>query len=191
MALAEDKLNPQKEKTRQEKVLRPQTAKVRISADVRSRLVEGEKILRVSRISPAIYWKSFAVVILALLFYIFIAAPLGTLLLIVSGIMALYAFALSRILLVVITNKRIMARGGLIKIDIVDLPFDKLESVELERMLPGYLFGYATLIIMGTGNRFIGVPYLANAVNLRRAYSEIGLKENVQKVELVEEKQKK
>jgi hypothetical protein len=74
--------------------------------------------------------------------------------------------------MLVVTNKRVLARYGLLQVDVVDIHFDKIESMELERMLPGYIMGYSNIVVMGTGNRFIVIPYVANGIQLRRAYNE-------------------
>lgn len=144
---------------------------------IAERLVKGEKVLVQSRIHAGIYWRSAAVFVVAILVALFLAVELGILLVVVAGLMAVYAALLSSILMFVVTNKRILARYGILQIDVVDLHFDKIESVELERMLPGYLMGYSNLVVMGTGNRYIVIPYIANGVEVRRAYNEVTLED--------------
>lgn len=70
-----------------------------------------------------------------------------------------------------LSNKRVLARYGVLQVDVVDVPFNRVESVELERMLPGQIFGYANIIVMGTGNRYIRIPFVANPRAFRRAYN--------------------
>ena len=142
---------------------------------IEERLVKGEKVLATSEIHTGIYWKSIAVFVFGLIVALLLVRELGILLILVSGAMALYAYILSSILLFVVTNKRILARYGILMVDVVDMHFDKVESVELERMLPGYLMGYSNLVVMGTGNRYIVIPYIANGPLLRRAYNETAL----------------
>ena len=145
-------------------------------AFIQDRLVEGEEILNVAEISPYIYWQSIAVTIIAVLFY-FLAPNLGIYLLFVAGLTALYAAARKAILLLVLTNKRILARYGLLQMDVVDLHFDKLESIELEQMPTGMIMGYHRVAIQGTGNRYISIPYVMNAPKIRKSYNEIVLKD--------------
>ena len=59
--------------------------------------------------------------------------------------------------------------------DVVDIRLSKIESIDLERMLPGHIFGYASVVVMGTGNRLIRVPYIGNAEFFRRYYNEMVL----------------
>lgn len=138
-------------------------------------LVSGEEVVLRAKLHSAIYWKSIAVIVLGCIFLIFIARPLGYLLLTVGAIMVVLAMITKHYLLLAITNKRVLARYGLLQMDVVDIRFSKIESIDLERMLPGHLFGYATVVVMGTGQRFIRIPYIANAEAFRRYHNEITL----------------
>lgn len=142
---------------------------------VSERLLNGEYVVKSATISQGIYWKAIGVFILALLVAFFIAPELGVLLGVVSVLMSIYAIILKEILLLVVTNKRILVRYGILQVDVVDMHFDKVESIELERMLPGYLLGYASVVIMGTGNRLIVIPYVENAIDIRRGFNEMTL----------------
>ena len=146
-----------------------------ISQSIKDRLVSGEKIVGMAQIHWGIFWQVGALIVVSLLLFIFVAKNLGFLMLGVAIMFALYRMAIKSILLLVITNKRILFRYGLLQIDVVDLHFDKVESIELERMLPGYLLGYANVVVMGTGQRHVVIPYVANGPALRKAYSEMVL----------------
>lgn len=143
-----------------------------ISPNIKGRLVEGETILARAIIHKGIFWKSIAVMVLALIFAILFAIELGIFLLCVALIMIIYAGAMRRILFFIVTDRRILARYGLLMVDVVDIHFDKIESIELERMLPGMIMGYSNVVVMGTGNRYISIPYVANGPELRKAYND-------------------
>lgn len=147
-------------------------------AEVTERLLEGEKIVSEAVIHNGIYWKAVAVFILAVLVAFFVVFELGVLLAVTAGFMALYAMIKKSILMLAVTDKRIFARYGILQVDVVDVHFDKIESVELERMLPGYIMGYSNVVMMGTGNRFIVIPYVANGTEIRRAYNQLVLNEH-------------
>lgn len=142
------------------------------------RLIKGEKVVQSAVISNAIYWQSAAVFILAVLVGLFIVKELGILLLIVALLMGTYALARQKIYMLVLTDKRVLVRYGLLQMDVVDIHFDKIESVELERMPTGMMFGYANVVVMGTGNRYIVIPYVANGRAIRKAYNEMVLSED-------------
>ncbi len=137
-------------------------------------LVNGEEIILRARLHGAIYWKSVALLIIAVLLYLFIP-PLGMLLGVAGAIMLCIAILTKHYLLLAVTNKRVLARYGLLQMDVVDIRLSKIESIDLERMLPGHLFGYANVVVMGTGQRLIRVPYIRNADSFRRYYNEMVL----------------
>ena len=142
---------------------------------IRERLLTDEKVIANATISSGIFWKAIAVFIFAIVVAVFFAKELGVFFAIVSVLMAVYAIILKEVLLFIVTNKRIMVRYGLLQVDIVDIHFDKVESVELARMLPGYLLGYSNIVVVGTGGRVIVIPYIENGVALRRAFNEMTL----------------
>jgi hypothetical protein len=139
---------------------------------VSERLLKDEVVMASGVVSSGIFWRSAAVFILALVVMILIAHELGIFLGIVAVLMAIHAIILKEVLLLVVTNKRILVRYGILQVDVVDIHFDKVESMELARMLPGFLLGYANVVIMGTGNRYIVMPYIGNAVEIRRSFNE-------------------
>lgn len=152
--------------------------KSRFKVDTQSMLVEGEQLIDEAIIHNGIYWPSCAVLLLALIFTLAVAPQLGIFLAIVAILMFVHATAKKEILFFALTNKRIFVRYGILQVDVVDVQHSKVESIELERMLPGYLMGYANLVIAGTGNRYIVIPYVGNAPEIRRAYNRITLSED-------------
>lgn len=150
-------------------------------ASIEDMLVKGEEVIVQARIHWAIYWRAAAVLILSVLVGGFIVKELGYLLLVTSLAMFIHAWLKKSILLLVVTNKRILVRYGILQVDVVDMHFDKTESIELERMIPGYLLGYANVVLMGTGNRYVVVPYVENAVEIRRTYNKIVLSDDEEK----------
>ena len=147
-------------------------------SDVKEMLVKGEEVVLEAQISTYIYWKAFVVLVLAVLVALFIVIELGVLLAVVSLLMFVHATLLKEILMFVLTNKRISVRYGILQVDVVDMRFDKIESIELERMVPGYMMGYANLVVMGVGQRYLVVPFVENARELRRAYNDMVIGED-------------
>ena len=143
-----------------------------VQSVIEDRLVRGEKLLA-EAIHPAIYWKSAVVGLFGLLFHIFVAPQLALLLFYgTAALMAGHATLMRKILVLALTDKRVLARYGLLQIDVVDIRFDKVESLELEQMLLGYLFGYANVVVMGTGNRYIVIPFVKNGRVIRKRFNE-------------------
>lgn len=146
-------------------------------APVNGMLVDGEELVVEAKIHWAIYWKAVAVFILAVIVGLIIF-ELGVLLAVSAFVMFVHATLRKEILMLVLTNKRVLLRYGILQVDVVDMRFSKIESVELERMLPGYLLGYANVVLMGTGQRYVGIPYVGNAVEFRRAYNKLTLEDD-------------
>lgn len=161
--------------TGSKKQKKPKT--VRFKKDVDDLLVSGETIIERAVIHDGIYWQSIAVLLISVTVGLFIAVELGMLLAVVALLMFAYATLRKEILLLVLTNKRILVRYGILQVDVVDIRFDKIESIELERMATGYLMGYSNVVVMGTGNRYIVIPYVANGNEIRSGFNRLTLVE--------------
>lgn len=144
-------------------------------------LIPGEVMIRRSRIHPGIYWKSIVVLCLGL-FLTLKVVNLGLLFLIVGAAMAGVAWVTQTNLMLVLTNRRVIVRVGLLFwTEAVELRLSQIESVEVERMIPGMVMGYGTVSITGTGQRITRVPYVADPNAFRQAIDEILLKREEEK----------
>ena len=141
--------------------------------DLPVELRPGEKLLVRGRISGGIYWKTIAFALITVAITLLIAWQLGVLFALVTGVAGLYAFLMSRSLLLVITDQRVFIRSGIIKIDTIQLRYDRIESVEIQRTIPGHILGYATIMITGIGAKLGFIPYLDNAVKIRDVMNDI------------------
>jgi uncharacterized membrane protein YdbT with pleckstrin-like domain len=142
------------------------------NSDLPVALREGEKVLGRAVVAYGIYWKSLAVFTLAAM-VAFLAIPLGIFLAGVAFAIFIYEFLLRKLLLMFVTNQRVILRSGIIKIDTVQIRLDRIESVEIQRTLVGQIMGYATILITGTGTRLAFIPYLANAPQIRNILDDI------------------
>ncbi len=137
-------------------------------------LVQGENILVQADIHSAIFWRGGVVVFLS--FLLALKVPILGAVFGFAGALALVAAVMTKhFLLLALTNKRVLSRYGVVQVDVVAMAFSKIESIELERMLLGQILGYATVVIMGTGNRMIRIPFVANATEFRREFDKITL----------------
>lgn len=139
---------------------------------VEGMLLPEEKIIRIVTISPGIYWKGLTVLVIAILLFIK-WPPLGVLFLIVSGLMLLIAHLTKHFLLLAATDKRVLMRSGIINLDVVQMRYSKIESVELAWTIIGQFLGYASVVITGTGQRVTIIPFVADAVQFREQVSAI------------------
>ncbi|MBL8638787.1 MAG: PH domain-containing protein [Alphaproteobacteria bacterium] len=139
--------------------------------DLPSSLRPDEHVLVKGVISNGIFWKSIAVLIIALLVGL-LAPPLGYFLTFVAVLMIGYGFMLKAALMMVVTNQRIFFRSGILKVDTVQVRMERVESVEIQRTIPGQILNYGTIVLTGTGTRFAFIRYLANAAHIRNVIDE-------------------
>lgn len=136
-------------------------------------LGDDEALISFAHIHAAIYWKSVAVLMFAIFVMQAFAIELGLFFALVGGIMLVMAHLTRRYLILAATDKRIFVRSGWFYADMIELRYTQVESVELGIMPIGQIFGYGSVIVTGTGNRRIIVPYVTDAVQFRSKVNEI------------------
>lgn len=137
-----------------------------------SMLMPDEKIIHQVSISSGIYWKGLTLFVVAILVMIK-AFALGCFLLVVSGVVLLVAHLTKYFLLLAATDKRIFIRSGIINLDVIQMRYSKIESVELAWTIMGQLLGYSSVVITGTGQRVTIIPYVADAIKFREKMTKI------------------
>lgn len=140
-------------------------------------VLPDEKVIKVASFHWGIYWKGFVVLGFAFLLLINVF-NLGVFMLLVSGGMLGVSYMTKHYLLLILTNKRVLLRSGLIRMDTVQLPIERIESVELERTIPGMIMGYASVVFTGTGSRVMAVPFVDMPHIFRRLTDEVIYAEN-------------
>lgn len=144
---------------------------------IRQLLLEGEQVVRIAQIHPAIYWKGGVLAVIAILCMILFPAAMNLwlFLLFVAGILLIFATLTKHFLMLALTNKRVLLRYGIIKLEVVQIHHRKIESVELGWTILGQILGYASVMITGTGSRVSVIPWIANAPQFRKELEAIVL----------------
>ncbi|MBI4030326.1 MAG: PH domain-containing protein [Proteobacteria bacterium] len=124
-----------------------------------SMLRDGEKLVRQARIHNGIYWKASVVFILAL-FLMTKVFNLGAFLMLVALLMFFASYLTKHYLLLALTDKRVLVRHGVVKLNNIQMHHSKIESVEVEHPPMGRILGYGSLLITGTGSQITAVPYV-------------------------------
>lgn len=137
-----------------------------------SMLMPDEKMIHRVSISTGIYWKGLTLLVIALLVMLK-AFALGVFLLLVSAVTLGIAHLTKHFLLLAATDKRVLIRSGIINLDVIQMRYSKIESVELAWTIIGQLLGYASVVISGTGQRVIIIPFVADAVRFREKMTQI------------------
>ena len=71
-----------------------------------------------------------------------------------------------------VTNKRVVAKTGLIKRSTIELNLSKVESIQVHQGLFGRIFNYGSLVVSGAGNPQAPIPSIADPMNFRRLATE-------------------
>lgn len=70
------------------------------------------------------------------------------------------------------TNKRVIAKVGIISRHTVELTISKVESIQVKQSVLGRIFNFGTLIISGAGNPQAPIVGISNPMAFRRAFME-------------------
>lgn len=106
---------------------------------VNEMLIDGEQVLYRARRSM---WSQFVLILVGIV--LLPAFGVGLLLL-------LWAWIICRTTELVITNKRIISKSGIIRRSAMELRLDKIESINVDQGLMGRILNFGSIAISGTG----------------------------------------
>lgn len=72
----------------------------------------------------------------------------------------------------VITNKRLIAKFGVISAESLEIRFDRIESVRVNQSLMGRIFNYGNIVVTGTGSTYDPIPNIAAPMRFRAALNQ-------------------
>jgi uncharacterized membrane protein YdbT with pleckstrin-like domain len=127
---------------------------------VESALTQGERIVYVGRLS---WWTQFWYLLLGVV--LLPAFGLGLVLLIA-------AWVRRRTTELAITDKRVIAKFGLVRRDTIELNLHKIESVQVHQTVMARLLNYGAIVISGAGNPMEAIDGIADPMGFRRAFLE-------------------
>ena len=67
-----------------------------------------------------------------------------------------------------VTNKKVIGKAGFIRRVSIDLPLEKLESININQGLLGRILGYGRVTIRGVGGNVVSIPYIKAPMAFRR-----------------------
>jgi uncharacterized membrane protein YdbT with pleckstrin-like domain len=138
---------------------------------VNSQLLQGESVVAEGKV----HWIGYLGGALLML--------LGLILISGTGVLGWFVFVLGIVRLVVayihsvttelaLTNKRVIAKFGLIRRDSVDLALPKVEGINYTQSILGRLLGYGSIVVRGTGGGGTPIPRIAAPDVFRNAVSQ-------------------
>ena len=140
-------------------------------------LQPGEQVRHISSIHWIVYWPGVAVALLAVAAYWFGE----TRWLPRAWQYTAYALALVAVVLLVkewlqwwiteiaVTNRRVIYKRGLIRLQTNEMNMDKVESVQVNQSILGRMFDFGTVRILGTGEGFEALQTIAGPIKLRNS----------------------
>ena len=71
-----------------------------------------------------------------------------------------------------ITNKRLIAKSGLIRRNTVEISIKKVSSLQIKQGIMGRIFGYGSLVISDAGSAHAPIRYIKNPMRFRQKFFE-------------------
>jgi membrane protein YdbS with pleckstrin-like domain len=149
-----------------------------MSSYVDSVLADGERIVYRVHVS---HWKFFLSYLLGVLFIATAVAayangsaynmdsPVVALILIVVGAVIILSAVIRRSTTeLVLTNRRIITKRGLVARNTVEMNLNKVESLHVDQSLVGRLFGYGDVTVVGTGSSLEPLRGISSPLELRK-----------------------
>jgi uncharacterized membrane protein YdbT with pleckstrin-like domain len=68
-----------------------------------------------------------------------------------------------------VTNRRVIAKFGLVSRRTIELNLSKLESIRVDQSVGGRIFNYGSIVVVGTGNTLEPIPFIAAPMAFRQA----------------------
>jgi len=93
-------------------------------------------------------------------------------LLLVGVLVFLWPLVARRSTELVITDRRLIAKYGVISTQSIEIRFDKIETVRVSQGLLGRLLNYGDVVVTGTGSTFDPIPGIADALRFRTALND-------------------
>ena len=70
---------------------------------------------------------------------------------------------------IAITNKRVIAKHGLISRSTIEINLQKIESIQVKQGILGRMLNYGSIVVAGAGNPQAPVPNISNPMEFRKA----------------------
>ena len=124
---------------------------------VDSVITPGEKVLHQGNLSA---WSQFWLWLVGTLFLPAFGAGL---------IFWIAAWIRMRTTELAVTNRRVIAKFGLIQRDTIEIQVGKIESVQVHQTVAGRMLGYGTVVFSGAGTPQVRIENLADPLGFRSA----------------------
>lgn len=69
-----------------------------------------------------------------------------------------------------ITNKRVIAKFGLISRSTIEINLQRIESIQVHQGILGRIFNFGSIVVSGAGNPQAPIPGISNPLQFRREF---------------------
>lgn len=135
-------------------------------------LLADEQVLHTGRIHVVVFAPALLLLATAGAFLLVpeqeIAAAIAAFFLLFAGISLLRALIRKTCSELVVTNRRLMVKLGLVGRRTFELSHEKVEGIRVQQGILGRILGYGTVFLCGSGGGVMRVPGVADPVGFRR-----------------------
>lgn len=125
---------------------------------VESALTKGEQVVYQGKVS---IWSLMPLLLLGLIFLAFYGLGL-----LFWAAAAIRYFTTE----LAITNKRVIAKFGLISRSTIEINLQKIESIQVNQGILGRIFNFGSIVVSGAGNPQAPIPGISSPLQFRRAF---------------------
>lgn len=140
---------------------------------VTENLLKGERVQHVGRVHWWAWGKGVALAVLGSTMLTAEAALMGVLLIAIGLAWALGGLITVMTTELAVTDRRVIAKFGLIRRSTVELLHSKVEGLSVDQGIFGRILGFGTIIVNGTGSGKTPIPHIAKPLEFRRGSLEI------------------
>lgn len=140
-----------------------------------------ENVLYLAQVHPALYLAmapyflifQMSVFLIVVVYGVGELLPLSMLLFIPPFFLFGYAWIIIATTELALTDRRVIAKTGLLSQQSVEINIPKVESVEVHQSLLGRMLNYGTITVKGTGGGSAPAPGIASPFEFRKAVQEL------------------
>jgi uncharacterized membrane protein YdbT with pleckstrin-like domain len=139
-----------------------------MGAYVDGNLLPGEQVIARAHL----HWAIFSGPILLFLFGL-VTGPAKSIFIVLALIWAGYRFLIYSSTELAITNKRVIAKTGIIRRNVIDVSNGKVEGITYHQGILGRIFGYGSILVRGTGIGQVPIPFISRPDYFKREVGSV------------------
>lgn len=140
---------------------------------IEQNLIKDEKLIQKANLHWFIYAKSILIFLFGMMFF---GSPENTGLFafftMLSIVFFIDALIKRRTTELAVTNKRVIAKYGLISRQTIELNLKKIEGLNVDQGILGRIFNFGNVVISGTGGKQSPIKYISEPLVFRKTVNE-------------------